>query len=56
VLTDIIIKASKIIKSKIVLEKIPEILFITNVIIIPKRAIGTPQAAAVAILVFILSP
>ena len=56
VLKDIIINASKLMKSKIVFSNIPETIFTRNVIIIPNRAIGTPHAAAVAILLFIVSP
>jgi len=53
---DIIMKASKFIKSNIVTLKIDVTLLIINVITIPNNAIGTPHAAAVAILFFMLSP
>jgi len=49
-------KASKFIKSNIVTLKIDVTLLIINVITIPNKAIGTPHAAAVAILFFMLSP
>ena len=49
-------KAQKSIKSKTMFSNTPKNSFKNNVVNIPNKAIGTPQAAAVAMLPFIDSP